>query len=64
MSVLSDGTVPRCDQDWQGEEIMGDTKIASLMTIWRSSQTLREQHAHGRWNELTNCAGCHEWHRP
>ena len=64
LSILSDGTVPRCDQDWLGEEIIGDTKVASLFDIWRSSQTLRERHAHGRWNELASCAGCHEWHRP
>ncbi len=64
LSILSDGTVPRCDQDWLGEEIIGDTRIASLFEIWRNSRSLRERHAHGRWNELTSCAGCHEWHRP
>ncbi len=64
MSILSDGTVPRCDQDWQGEEIMGDTRIASLYEIWQQSQPMRQRHAHGRWNEMTSCAGCHEWHRP
>ena len=64
MSILSDGTVPRCDQDWLGSDTIGDTKIASLMDIWRGSRGSRESHVSGKWNEMAMCAGCHEWHRP
>ena len=64
MTILSDGTVPRCDQDWLGSDTIGDTKIASLMDIWRASRGVRESHVSGRWNEMAMCAGCHEWHRP
>jgi hypothetical protein len=64
MTILSDGTVSLCDQDWLGGDIIGDTAITPLIDIWRGGRTRRESHATRRWNELPTCAGCHEWHRP
>ena len=64
MSILSDGTVARCDQDWLGRAPMGDTRTQTLIDIWRSSEQLAKAHEENKWNELTICGGCVEWHRP
>jgi iron-sulfur cluster protein len=64
MTILSDGMVARCDQDWLGRAPMGDTRTQTLMDIWRGSQPLAEAHDERRWSELTICGGCVEWHRP
>ncbi len=64
MSILSDGTVAMCDQDWQGRSPIGDTRTQTLIDIWRDSQTFAKAHDEQRWNELTICGGCVEWHRP
>ncbi len=64
MSILSDGSVALCDQDWLGRSVIGDTKLQTLMDIWRSSRDVALAHAQERWSELTICGGCVEWHRP
>lgn len=64
MSILSDGTVALCDQDWLGRSSLGDTKIQTLLDIWRGSRALAEAHTQERWSELTICGDCVEWHRP
>ncbi len=64
MSILSDGMVAQCDQDWLGRAPMGDTRTMTLVEIWRSSESLAKAHDEQRWNELTICGGCVEWHRP
>ena len=64
MSILSDGTVARCDQDWLGRAPMGDTRTQTLANIWRSSEEIAKAHAEQRFGELTICGGCVEWHRP
>ena len=61
MTVLSDGTVARCDQDWRGEAALNG---ATLREAWAAQQALAAKHAAGRWDELPMCAGCGEWHRP
>lgn len=64
MSILSDGTVVRCDQDWLARAPIGDTRIKPLIDIWRDSQTIARAHAEQKWDELTICGQCVEWHRP
>jgi hypothetical protein len=64
MTILSDGRVARCDQDWLGRGVAGDTKVSRLSEIWEGMSGLREAHAEKRWGELGLCDGCHEWHRP
>ncbi len=64
MSILSDGTVARCDQDWLGRAPMGDTHTQTLLDIWRDSQAVAEAHAEQQWGGLTICGACVEWHRP
>ncbi len=64
MSILSDGMVALCDQDWQGRAPIGDTRSQTLIDIWRGSALFAEAHEQQRWSELTICGGCVEWHRP
>ncbi len=64
ISILSDGMVARCDQDWLGRAPMGDTYSQTLIDIWRDSQQLAKAHEENNWSELTICGGCVEWHRP
>lgn len=64
MSILSDGTVAQCDQDWLGRAPIGDTRVQTLLDIWRGSRAVAEAHAQQRWGELTICGSCVEWHRP
>lgn len=64
MTILSNGFVAMCDQDWHGEDIAGDTRITPLIDIWHAMATKREAHQCGQWNELNLCSGCSEWHRP
>jgi hypothetical protein len=64
MTILSNGIVARCDQDWLGADPAGDAKVTALGEIWASLREARQAHRDGRWNESPLCAGCHEWHRP
>ena len=64
MTILSDGTVARCDQDWLGRAPLGDARARTLLEVWRNSSELAEAHDDRRWGELTICGQCVEWHRP
>ncbi|GAB4110310.1 MAG: hypothetical protein Kow00105_19080 [Phycisphaeraceae bacterium] len=64
ISILSDGVVALCDQDWLGRVPMGDTRTQTLIDIWRSSQHHVQAHYEQRWQDLTICGSCVEWHRP
>ena len=64
MTILSDGMVARCDQDWLSRAPIGDTRTRTLIDIWRDAKQLADAHAEQRWGELTICGECVEWHRP
>lgn len=64
MTILSDGTVALCDQDWQGGHPLGDAKAASLLEIWQNVHDVARCHAEERIDELPLCSRCDEWHRP
>lgn len=64
MTVLADGQVARCDQDWLARAPAGDSASQTLTEIWQAMEPLRRAHQAGRWNDLELCANCHEWHRP
>jgi hypothetical protein len=64
MTILSDGHVAQCDQDWLASRPFGNANTQDLAEIWRQMQTLWRAHDAGRWDELELCAGCHHWHRP
>jgi Iron-sulfur cluster-binding domain len=64
VSILSDGTAALCDQDWLGRAPIGDTKAQTLLDIWQGTQAVAQAHNEQRWDELSLCGGCVEWHRP
>lgn len=64
LSVLSDGRVAQCDQDWLGRGALGDATLEPLADIWAKQARLAQDHRNGRFTELTLCGHCSEWHRP
>ncbi len=64
MTILSDGRVAQCDQDWLGRACGGDADTTPLMEVWQAMRPSRQAHKTGRWGELALCGNCHEWHRP
>ncbi|MFP4145733.1 MAG: SPASM domain-containing protein [Phycisphaeraceae bacterium] len=64
MTILSDGTVALCDQDWLGREALGNAGEEPLSTIWaRARERALAQHA-GEPVATATCRRCVEWHRP
>lgn len=64
MTILSDGRVAQCDQDWLGRACGDDATVLPLKEIWQSMHSLRQSHTEGQWGELELCGACDEWHRP
>lgn len=64
LTVLSNGCVAQCDQDWHGTAGAGDARRESIAALWEKTSPFRNAHKDGRWNELELCKNCHEWHRP
>ncbi len=62
MTILSDGRVAGCDQDWLGGASVADD--GRLAHAWHALMTRRALHHAGQYGELPLCAGCGEWHRP
>ncbi len=60
LTVLSDGRVAQCDQDWLGRE----AREAGPTEAWRALGELRDAHAAERFDRSPLCAVCREWHRP
>lgn len=64
MTILSDGQVALCDQDWLAQAPLGDAHTQPLIDIWRRVRQPLESHLAGRFDEPALCAACSEWHRP
>ena len=64
MSILSDGTVALCDQDWLGRAPLGEVQAHRLQEIWSRVDTVADAHARAQYAELALCQPCNEWHRP
>ncbi len=65
-TILADGTVVGCDQDFKGLYAAGRIGEQSLAEIWNgpAMQTLRGGHLRGDYTCHPLCAQCDEWHRP
>jgi radical SAM protein with 4Fe4S-binding SPASM domain len=64
MTVLSDGRVVSCEQDFQAKQVMGTVGETPIQEIWQSRFTaMRQCHERGEWNQMPVCVGCREWHR-
>ncbi len=64
MSVLSDGRVARCDQDWLGDGAMGQVGEEGLLEIWKKQGEVKAAHEEEKFTALTLCGDCTEWFRP
>lgn len=64
MSILSDGTVALCDQDWLGEAALGQAGSDDLLTLWQNAHAPWRAHQNERYDELELCRHCSDWHRP
>jgi len=60
MAVFWNGDVPRCDADYEGNEIFGNVRETSLTEIWRKLGVLRRRHLGGDFS-MSPCAGCDDW---
>lgn len=65
MSILADGTIPLCSQDYEPRTILGDLTRQSVGEIWRGDRMtqLRRAHENGDFNHYPLCQQCKEWHR-
>jgi hypothetical protein len=66
MTVLADGSVPVCDQDFAGRHIIGSAASNSLAELWTSPgmESVRQSHRSGEFDGMPLCPACDEWHRP
>ena len=66
LTVLSDGRVVACEQDFAGRMPLGRVGEQSITEIWtRLMRPLRDSHASGDWNKVQPlCGTCREWNRP
>lgn len=65
MSILSDGNVTTCMQDFSGKSIVGNAANQSLKEIWQGGplDELRQSHKQCNFNTNELCVNCKEWHR-
>jgi 2-C-methyl-D-erythritol 4-phosphate cytidylyltransferase len=64
MTVLSDGQVVSCEQDFLGKQTMGIIGQTPIQEIWQQSfGSLRKCHQNGEWASKPFCGRCREWHR-
>ena len=62
MMILSDGIVPRCDQDWLARDPVGHIDSDSIADMWQKLQAVCGEHERGEYGGV--CAGCKSWYRP
>ena len=58
ISILSDGRVALCDQDWLGRGTLGRLGDTPLLDLWQRRHDLADEH------QAVLCGQCSEWHRP
>lgn len=65
-TILSDGTMAICDQDFKASHAVGSVSDQSLESLWQGTpmNDLRTAHRQSRWMNHPLCANCREWHRP
>ncbi|MEE9297393.1 MAG: radical SAM protein [Phycisphaerae bacterium] len=65
-TVLADGRLLLCDQDFTGKHAVGSLKHATLGELWTGHhmQGVRKRHRQGCFDSIPLCANCEQWHRP
>jgi len=64
MTIHADGRVALCDQDWTGEQTVGDANREPLSEAWARLQAIEQRQQGGCFDAPSLCAGCRQWHRP
>jgi radical SAM protein with 4Fe4S-binding SPASM domain len=65
LTILSDGRIVSCEQDFFGRHSLGTIGGKSIKDIWSGGMSaLRRDHAAANWNCNGLCAACKDWHRP
>lgn len=65
-TILADGRMVLCDQDFRGSQAVGSTTTQDIQDLWRGTilAATRDRHLHGGYDGLPLCPQCSEWHRP
>ncbi|MBU1627025.1 SPASM domain-containing protein, partial [bacterium] len=66
LSILWNGDVIMCQQDFDGKYVFANIKNSSLIDIWESQELkdLRLAHLKGEYNKYPLCVKCKEWYIP
>jgi MoaA/NifB/PqqE/SkfB family radical SAM enzyme len=65
LTVLCDGRVVSCEQDFNGAQTLGRIGDDSIGNLWAgAAAAMNRDHAAGNWARHPVCASCKEWHRP
>lgn len=65
LTILCDGRVVSCEEDFLGTQCLGQLGTHSLKAIWQNRfAALRADHRNGNWSKHPLCARCREWNRP
>jgi spiro-SPASM protein len=66
MTLLADGQVPLCSQDFRPESSLGDWRRTALADLWSGFglQAARDAHSQLRLAALPLCDTCRDWFRP
>ncbi len=65
LTILSDGGIVSCEQDFAGQQRLGSVGQASIQSVWTGAvAALRKEHRLGNFACNTLCAACKDWHRP
>ena len=65
-TILADGSMIACDQDFAGRHPIGHIAEASIEQLWtgRCLSDIRQGHRSNDFTIMPLCGGCDEWHRP
>ena len=66
LTVMADGKVALCCQDFDGKEVIGDTNKQSLLEIFNGKKIkkIREQHLKGEFSKTKLCSKCNWYEIP
>jgi len=65
MTILSDGSIPACEQDALAKYPAANASETTLTNTWRTKlAVLRQDHEAGNLSQRPLCQACREWHRP
>ncbi|MCF7958588.1 MAG: SPASM domain-containing protein [Phycisphaerae bacterium] len=65
LTILADGSIPLCSQDYAGQLTFDTVKNSAIRSIWLSETMENLRNAHNQNTFTTNqlCQNCKEWHR-